>query len=87
MSDFDWWLIERLTLCGCLIFGDAAPDVSGALSLFQRAIGLPVTAFADDLTIHYLRQSHGHDPEGVHMFFDAVPPRDGSRFMMTEMAA
>lgn len=87
MGDFDLWLIERLTIAGCLVLGDAAPDVFAGLTLFQRAIGLPVTAVADHLTVHYLRQSHGHDPDGVHRFFDAVPPRAGSRFTAVEMAA
>lgn len=87
MSDFDAWLIEQLTLAGCLVFGDPAPDVPAALGLFQISIGLPQTAVADDLTVHYLRQRRGRDPDAIHVFFQPVPPRTGSRYVIPELAA
>ncbi|WP_440410661.1 hypothetical protein [Neorhizobium petrolearium] len=87
MHDFDAWLIERLTLTGCLIYGDQTPDVHAALGLFQRSLGLPESFVADDLTVHFLRQQKSRDPDSRFVIFHPVPPRAGSRFVPQELAA
>lgn len=88
MSEFDYWLIGRLELYGCLVYGDPNRDVFAGIALYQRSIGLPETGYADPLTRHYLRQQASRYSDAAHVFFLAMPDAAGSLYTQPmELAA